>query len=208
MMEKEVTGVQELLGKITEEPGQPGSRILERNDQLYGMQAPSWGPQASLEAQDAGSRMGIDMGEPTNKAASLRHAILAETEALEKLALLKQVLQGGKAVAEGVGKIVKPVAKAVDDFGAKSRNWFSGRRASSREASSAARAKRNAKHVERTQNMSGPGRAVSNVANAAGEAARGGVMPAAGVGFTGLSLKDFGDQTRVVRNQAAGRTGF
>ena len=85
---KEITGVDALLGKITDEAASPGTRKIPQGKDMYGMKAPTWGPQASLDAQDAGSRLGIDMGEPSVKAAMLRHALLYDEQAsLEKLAV-------------------------------------------------------------------------------------------------------------------------
>ena len=146
-MDKEITGVESLLESLNTGPSEPGQRSLPLRDEMYGQKDPTWGPAASLDAGDVGSRIGIDMGEPTVKAAALRHALLTGDPEMVKTAV-------GLGAALNVGRRAATWgAKALGRGGAKSRKFFSGRRAKSRVAAQEAKAGRRAAYETKTQGM-------------------------------------------------------
>lgn len=135
-----INSVEEYTERVTE-PDHERPQIRERSADEY-EDPVYWGPSASLDAGDAASRLGIDMGEPGIKAASFRY--LLETRSSESLVKEAAIMGGlmtlgrgalsgaGKllgAGAKGAGKLVGAGAKGAHRFGKKSRNYFVGRRA-------------------------------------------------------------------------------
>lgn len=109
-----------------------------------------WGPASSLDAGDAASRLGIDMGEPRIKAALFREMLeTRDASALVKEAwIMSGAIRGAGALAKGLGKAVgfgargagKAVgagAKGLSRLGKRSRQFFAGRRAAQQPATTA-----------------------------------------------------------------------
>jgi len=221
-MEKEITGVDTLLGTITEEPSAPGKRVMENGENLFGMTRPSWGTPASLDAGDAGSRLGINMGEPTVKSAALRFALLQDAAASEeKLAgiageVVKGGIRAGKALysgaksllgfgAKGTGKVVTK----AHEGGKASRAHFAKKRVARKAKAVEDKKIRAAKHQENLRNADGIGGAMKeNLRHGAKETWESGVV-GKGMGAAGLTwtADDLIRGTQVTRNRAAGRTG-
>lgn len=70
-----------------------------------------WGPATSLDAGDAASRMGIDMGEPSIKAAALMRRERGDTEAMVKEAFV------GGLLAKGVSRLAPKVLSGATSLG-------------------------------------------------------------------------------------------
>ena len=58
-----------------------------------------WGPPTSMEGGDAASRLGIDMGEPSVKAAAMRNFLMAYNQAEKEAAWGAAAVAGGRALA-------------------------------------------------------------------------------------------------------------
>ena len=62
-----------------------------------------WGPPTSLEGGDAAGRLGIDMGEPSVKAAAMRNLLMAYNQAEKEAALGAGLMTAGRAAAAKFG---------------------------------------------------------------------------------------------------------
>lgn len=194
-MEDKVTGVNSLLDTITAKPSEPGSSKSPAESAMYGMKSPSWGAPTSLEGQDAASRLGIDMGEPTVKAAHLRDALLDDASLIKVAAAAGLV---GRAVGMGK-KFFGGLKNVLNKPGQKSRNFFQARKAKGEAARLEAKATRRADQVARTQEMT-PGRArVSNALFEGKEVAREMGPKALGAGGLAWSGSDLINSTSRIR---------
>lgn len=88
----------------------------------------SWGPPTSMEGQDALSRLGVETGAPTAKAAFYKKASAGEVDQLVKEALIgaaagwaarglsklaPKLLSGGAKAAKGAGRLAKKTPGAL-----------------------------------------------------------------------------------------------
>jgi hypothetical protein len=209
-MDREITDVHSLLGKITDAPEEPGRREIKQVDNVYGLQNPAWGPQASVEAGDAATRTGIDMGQPASKAASLRHALLFEEQAsLEKIAAgrVGAVLGVGKRILQGGAKLLGMGGSAVNKGSKASAGWFAKRRAARTTADAAARATKATEHATAQARRSGVDKAIHGAAYKGKELiGKAPVKPLAAAGGI-MTAHDLRDSSKVMRGQRAGRMG-
>lgn len=126
---KNLTDFQQAIGSAELPPPPPPRKYLQ-NDQPV-----SWGGPGSLAAGDAGSRLGINMGEPVDKAASLNFKLAHyTTDALVKEAFLAR---GALAGAKFLGKGLTRMFGGANAAGKASRGWFAARRAAQQPATTA-----------------------------------------------------------------------
>lgn len=69
-----------------------------------------WGPPTSLEGGDAAGRMGIDMGEPSVKAAAMRNLLIAYNLAEKEAAVVGPALA---AAGKGISKFAPNLLKRL-----------------------------------------------------------------------------------------------